>query len=94
MTTDNCFDYLGWTRVLYDNEGNIIDTVKITKEYLHETEISDGYVTETWDIKYTRSELITKEIVNALGDHYMAEVYNTPNIEHSNVYLQYLRSNK
>jgi hypothetical protein len=95
MTKDNCLDYLGWTRVIYDTNDEISETVKITKDYLTEMDILTGNVREYWFIKYTRSELVLKEITTATGEKYKAEVYNQPEeSERSDIFLKYLKYGK
>lgn len=94
MTKDNCMDYLGWTRVIYDTEDNVLETIKITEDYLFETDISTGNVREPWFVKYTRSELVTREITTATGEKYIADVYNVPESERSDVFMKYLKYGK
>ena len=95
MTKDNCLDYLGWTRVIYDTNDEVSETVKITEDYLTEMDILTGNVREPWFIKYTRSELVLKEITTSTGEKYKAEVYNQPEeSERSDIFLKYLKYGK
>ena len=95
MTEDNCQYYIGWTRVIYKENGtDILETIKITKDYLEEQGILDGSFEELWYIKYTRTELILKTITNAVGEEVSVNVYNSPNIEKSSIFQKYLRFGK
>ena len=94
MTKDNCLYYLGWTRIMYDSNDKISETVKITEDYLTEMDILTGNVREPWFVKYTRSELVLREITTATGEKYKAEVYNQPESERSDVFMKYLKYGK
>ena len=94
ITNDNYKDYLNWSRIIFDNKGNEIGLKKITEEYLKEQGVDDlvnkNFEFE-WTVKYTREELILKEVKDENGNMINVKVYDSKEITPSKSFERYLK---
>lgn len=94
ITKDNYKDYLNWSKVIFDGNENEIGTEKITIKYLKDQGIEDldnsNYEFE-WTVKYTREELVLKEIKDSNGNIITVKVYNSQDIVPSKSFERYLK---
>ena len=94
ITKDNYKDYLNWSKVIFDENGNEIGTEKITIKYLKDQGVEDldnsNYEFE-WTVKYTREELVLKEIKDENGNITTVKVYNSQDIVPSKSFERYLK---
>lgn len=94
INKDNYKNYLNWSKVIFDENENEIGYEKITVDYLKDQGIDDLDNSDfelEWFVKYTREELVLKEVKDENGNIITVKVYDSKDIVPSKSFERYLK---